>query len=218
MLGHQIIMIVTGILCGSILFSRYLPKWIKKVDIVALSEDHNPGTANAMQHAGIPVGLLCLLGDIFKGVLPVHAALRLGLESGGLFPDYGGAGAGTCLLPVSQGQRRKGDCRIFRCVDRIDAYPHGAHICIVQHISVFLSGGARPAPYPEDAYHLYPACYEFFIYALCQMDSLADLWRDADDFLHRSPQEQPASTGIRAAGGRRSKENYHALHISCGLG
>ena len=85
MLGHQITMIVVGILCGSILFSRYLPKWIKKVDIVALSDDHNPGTANAMLHAGIPVGLLCLLGDIFKGVIPVHVALRMGLESGCLF-------------------------------------------------------------------------------------------------------------------------------------
>lgn len=85
MLGHQIIMIVVGILCGSILFSRYLPKLIKKVDIVQLSDDHNPGTANAMQHAGIPVGMLCLLGDIFKGVIPVHMALRLELESGYLF-------------------------------------------------------------------------------------------------------------------------------------
>lgn len=85
MLGHQIIMIVVGILCGSILFSRYLPQLIKKVDIVQLSDDHNPGTANAMQHAGIPVGMLCLLGDIFKGVIPVHMALRLELESGCLF-------------------------------------------------------------------------------------------------------------------------------------
>ena len=85
MLGHQITMIVLGILCGSVLFSRYLPKLIKKVDIVQLSDDHNPGTANAMQHAGIPVGILCLLGDIFKGVLPVHMAMRLGLESGCLF-------------------------------------------------------------------------------------------------------------------------------------
>ncbi len=85
MLGHQIIMIVVGILCGSILFSQYLPKLIKKVDIVQLSDDHNPGTANAMQHAGIPVGMLCLLGDIFKGVIPVHMALRLELESGCLF-------------------------------------------------------------------------------------------------------------------------------------
>lgn len=85
MLGHQLIMIAAGILCGSILFSQYLPWLIKKVDIVAVSDDHNPGTANAMKHAGIPVGILCLLGDIFKGVLPIHIALRLGLESGCLF-------------------------------------------------------------------------------------------------------------------------------------
>lgn len=85
MLEHQIIMIAVGILCGSILFSQYLPMLLKKVDIMAVSDDHNPGTANAMQHAGIPVGILCLLGDIFKGVLPIHIALRLGLESGNLF-------------------------------------------------------------------------------------------------------------------------------------
>ena len=82
---YQIIMVVVGMLCGSILFSRYLPKLVKKVDIVALSNDHNPGTANAMQYAGIPVGTLCLLGDLFKGILPMHIALRLGLESGCLF-------------------------------------------------------------------------------------------------------------------------------------
>lgn len=85
MIRYQIIMVVVGMLCGSILFGRYLPQLLKKVDIVALSDDHNPGTANAMQYAGIPVGLLCLLGDLFKGVLPMHIALRLGLESGCLF-------------------------------------------------------------------------------------------------------------------------------------
>ena len=84
-MGYQIIMVVVGMLCGSILFSRYLPQLLKKVDVVALSDDHNPGTANAMQYAGIPVGILCLLGDLFKGVLPMHIALRLGLESGCLF-------------------------------------------------------------------------------------------------------------------------------------
>lgn len=85
MLGHQLVMIVVGILCGSILFSQYLPRLFKKVDIMAVSDDHNPGTANAMRHAGIPVGILCLAGDLFKGALPVHLALRLGLESGNLF-------------------------------------------------------------------------------------------------------------------------------------
>lgn len=85
MLGHQLIMIALGILCGSILFSQYLPWLLKKVDIMALSNDHNPGTANAMRHAGIPVGILCLTGDLFKGVLPIHMALRMELESGNLF-------------------------------------------------------------------------------------------------------------------------------------
>lgn len=86
MLGRQIVMIVIGILCGSILFSQFFPKVLKNVDVVALSDDHNPGTANAMQHAGVPVGLLCLVGDIFKGVIPVHIAMRLGLSNGSLFP------------------------------------------------------------------------------------------------------------------------------------
>ncbi len=85
MLGQQILMIIVGILCGSLLFSRYFPRILKKVDIVAISDDHNPGTANAMQHAGILVGILCLLGDLFKGVIPVHMAMRQGLESGCLF-------------------------------------------------------------------------------------------------------------------------------------
>lgn len=84
-MGSQIGMIAVGILCGSILFSRYLPALLKKVDIVALSRDHNPGTANAFQYAGVPVGILCLVGDLFKGILPIHIALRLGLESGCLF-------------------------------------------------------------------------------------------------------------------------------------
>ena len=85
MLEHQIIMIAAGILCGSILFSQYLPRLLKKVDITEISDDHNPGTANAMKHAGIPVGILCLLGDLFKGALPIYIALRLRLESGCLF-------------------------------------------------------------------------------------------------------------------------------------
>ncbi len=77
MWGHQIIMIVAGILCGSILFSSYLPRLIKKVDIVQLSSDHNPGTANVMKYAGIPLGLLCLVLDVGKGYLPVLWAVSV---------------------------------------------------------------------------------------------------------------------------------------------
>lgn len=83
---HEVGMIVLGILCGSLLFSRYLPRKLKNVDVEAMSEDHNPGTANAMKYAGMPVGILCLFGDIFKGAVPVHMAVRMGLATGSLFP------------------------------------------------------------------------------------------------------------------------------------
>lgn len=60
-----------GYLAGSILFGRILPGYFKNMDIEKISEDHNPGTANVMKYAGIPLGLLCLALDIGKGYLPV---------------------------------------------------------------------------------------------------------------------------------------------------
>ncbi len=86
MIKHQIFMIVAGLLCGSFLFGSFLPRIIKKIDVTELAEDHNPGTANAMKYAGVPVGVLCLIGDILKGALPVHCAIRMGLATGSLFP------------------------------------------------------------------------------------------------------------------------------------
>ena len=38
---------IFGFLLGGVLFSYHLPKLLRGVDIVALSPDHNPGTANA---------------------------------------------------------------------------------------------------------------------------------------------------------------------------
>lgn len=86
MMEHQIFMIVVGILCGSFLFGSFLPRLMKKIDVTELARDHNPGTANAMKYAGVPVGILCLLGDILKGAWPVHCAIRMGLATESLFP------------------------------------------------------------------------------------------------------------------------------------
>ena len=86
MMEHQIFMIVVGILCGSFLFGSFLPRLMKKIDVTELARDHNPGTANAMKYAGVPVGILCLLGDILKGACPVHCAIRMGLATESLFP------------------------------------------------------------------------------------------------------------------------------------
>ncbi len=70
-----LVYVILAFLSGTILFSYHLPLWIKHVDIVEQSADHNPGTANAFKLAGIPVGLMCLLMDMGKGFLPVCLAV-----------------------------------------------------------------------------------------------------------------------------------------------
>ena len=71
-----LIWIGIGFLSGSLMFSAWLPKWLCGVDICAMAQDHNPGVSNAMKHAGIPVGTLCLLCDLGKGILPVTLSLQ----------------------------------------------------------------------------------------------------------------------------------------------
>lgn len=72
-----ILFIGFGFLAGSFLNCLVLPKIFKKIDICAVSSDHNPGAANVFIHCGIPFGLLCLFLDIFKGMLPVYLAKRV---------------------------------------------------------------------------------------------------------------------------------------------
>lgn len=66
-----LIFMAAGYLMGSILFGYLLPKYLKNIDIEKVSEDHNPGTANVMKYAGVPLGLLCLLCDMAKGYIPL---------------------------------------------------------------------------------------------------------------------------------------------------
>lgn len=76
MLFHQLFYAISGFLSGSILFSYHLPLWLKGINVVSQSADHNPGSANAIKLAGVPIGLLCLLADMLKGFVPVWLALR----------------------------------------------------------------------------------------------------------------------------------------------
>lgn len=71
---YAMIFTAAGLLTGGILFSYHLPLWIAHVDVTACSKDHNPGTANAIQYAGVPIGLFCLLLDMGKGYIVVAAA------------------------------------------------------------------------------------------------------------------------------------------------
>lgn len=68
--------IIAGYLSGSVMYASLLPKVIRQIDIRELSEDGNPGTANAFIHAGIPIGILVIICELLKGALPVWFALR----------------------------------------------------------------------------------------------------------------------------------------------
>lgn len=73
---------IAGYLSGSVLYAYFLTKWIKHVDVTALSDDGNPGTANAFKFGGIPLGIVVVLCELMKGCIPVYlAAHRLGVEN-----------------------------------------------------------------------------------------------------------------------------------------
>ena len=65
-----------GYIMGSGLFGYFLPRYFKGIDVEKESADHNPGTANVIRFAGLPLGLLCLVLDVGKGCFPVFCAGR----------------------------------------------------------------------------------------------------------------------------------------------
>lgn len=67
---------VFGYLSGSILFARVYAGLFGK-DLITDSKDGNPGTSNAFIYGGTACGILTLLGDLIKGVLPVLLYLRM---------------------------------------------------------------------------------------------------------------------------------------------
>lgn len=77
--------ILFGYLSGSILFARILPKYLRHIDICALSDDGNPGVFNAFQHAGPVIGTLTLCLELGKGFLPVWLSLKLLDPRNGVF-------------------------------------------------------------------------------------------------------------------------------------
>lgn len=71
-----------GYLSGSILFGSEIPRIMKGVDVREESEDGNPGTFNAFVCGGVGCGILCLLAELGKGILPVAlCSRRLGTGS-----------------------------------------------------------------------------------------------------------------------------------------
>lgn len=67
---RDLIYLLFGYLSGSILYADVFSKLFHK-EVVAVSKDQNPGTANAFLHGGFFCGILTLLGDTLKGCIPV---------------------------------------------------------------------------------------------------------------------------------------------------
>ena len=63
--------IFLGYLSGSVLYARIFAALFKKDNMIENSKDKNPGTANAFMYGGFWCGLLSLIVDLAKGVLPV---------------------------------------------------------------------------------------------------------------------------------------------------
>ena len=81
-----------GYLSGSILYSYLIPRWFCHLDITKLSDDGNPGAANAVKCAGWRVGLVCVVLDILKGFFPVFIAMHhLDFTSWWFTPEIGRA-------------------------------------------------------------------------------------------------------------------------------
>lgn len=111
-------MIILGYLLGSILFGEIFLKLIKKENIREAGKDGNPGTFNAFAAGGMVCGILTLVCDIGKGMLPVAWYIRMNgrdLEDwmlilvmaapvlGHAFPIYKGFKGGGKAIAVSFG-------------------------------------------------------------------------------------------------------------------
>ncbi len=84
MIWKYVLSALCGYLMGGVMFSYHLPRLCKRVDVTKVSSDGNPGATNAIKHAGIWVGMLCLAADVLKGLIPVQISMSF-LDAGSVW-------------------------------------------------------------------------------------------------------------------------------------
>ena len=77
MLITCILMTLIGFLSGSVMYSYIIPRLAYHIDIRKKSPDGNPGSMNAVNAAGKPVGLICMALDVIKAFVPVYVAVAV---------------------------------------------------------------------------------------------------------------------------------------------
>ena len=71
MIIKVIIYSILGYSLGSILFAKVFGKFFANCDITKNTSDNNPGVYNAFKNGGMLTGILTLIFDLLKGILPV---------------------------------------------------------------------------------------------------------------------------------------------------
>ena len=77
MILECLVLTAAGFFCGSLMFSYYIPKILKNVDVREVSGDRNPGSSNAIRAAGPAIGLGCMALDVLKAYVPVFYAVTV---------------------------------------------------------------------------------------------------------------------------------------------
>lgn len=138
MTPQYVFYILTGFFSGSILYSYLIPRYLKHIDITEAAGDHNPGAANVFMYAGIPMGILAILCDVVKGILPVRYAIRVLPAANPLFalvlcaPVFGHA-----FSPFRKGKGGKAIAVSFGVL--LGIFPMYHHVLILAAALIFLS-------------------------------------------------------------------------------
>lgn len=72
-----IALILLGYLSGSVLYAELFTNIICKKSLFEVSENGNPGTANAFIYGNKVCGILAVIGDLLKGIIPVMIYVKL---------------------------------------------------------------------------------------------------------------------------------------------
>ena len=140
---RDVLYVLIGYICGSILFERVAERFFGKEDITENAPDHNPGAANAFRYGGFSHGVMTLAGDVLKGFVPVFLYIRGG----------GGAVLGLVMaapvighvFPVLFGFRGgKGIAVTFGCL--LGLLPDYLAVVILAAMFIFFSVVVRISP------------------------------------------------------------------------
>ena len=77
-MNRYILYVIAGYLSGSVLYARVMCHLFGGDEALLHSKDCNPGTSNAFACGGFACGVLTLVGDLMKGIVPVWLYVRSG--------------------------------------------------------------------------------------------------------------------------------------------